>query len=124
MNDLVSDEVEGWAGGVEGAEGADQFLEEERAGLTEGNLRDLTDESESQALQQVLVIGEEREAGLAERKCHYQVRLRTIFTHLGYEGAVRTGDEPHEDLRPREKLHDVELLPLTRLTRISGLARS
>ena len=116
MNNLVSDEVEGWAGGVEGAEGADQFLEEERAGLSEGDLRDLTDESESQALQQVLVIGEEREASLAERKYHYQVRLRTIFTHLGYEGAVRTGDEPHEDLRPREKLDHVELLLLTRLT--------
>ena len=83
MNDLVSDEVEGWAGGVEGAEGADQFLEEERAGLSEGDLRDLTDESESQALQQVLVIGEEREASLAERKCHYQVRLRTIFHSPG-----------------------------------------
>ena len=54
MNDLVSDEVEGWAGGVEGAEGADQLLEEERASLVEGGVRDVADHVERQTLQSVL----------------------------------------------------------------------
>ena len=41
-------------------EEAEQFLEEERAGLGECGARDLTEEVESQALQSVLVRSEQR----------------------------------------------------------------
>ena len=47
LTDLVPEEQEGRAGWVERAEDAEQFLEEERAGLGEGDVRDLTDQTQS-----------------------------------------------------------------------------
>ena len=47
LTDLIPEEQEGRAGWVERGEDADQFLEEERAGLGEGDVRDLTDQTQS-----------------------------------------------------------------------------
>ena len=50
LGDLVLDEEERWADRVVSGEEAEQLLEEEGAGLGEGDVRDLTEEAESHAL--------------------------------------------------------------------------
>ena len=65
LDDLVLDEEEGRAGWVVRGQQAEQLLEEERAWLGEGGVRDLTDHVESQALQSVLMRCKQRQAGLA-----------------------------------------------------------
>ena len=80
LNDLVPEDLERWADWGERGQAADQLLEEEGAGLAGGDVRDVPEESQGQqlqALQSVLVGGEERQAGLAETST-----LRTVQTGI------------------------------------------